>query len=218
MKALDEAKYYSPLEEKINIGSHAVGFILSIIALVLLLIHAYSYGNVLHIVSFSIFGVSLITLYAASTIYHSTKDPSLRNKFRIFDHASIYILIAGTYTPFTLVTLNGATGWSIFGVSWGMALTGIIIKIFFTGRFRLVSTLMYVFMGWIIIFAIDPLIKNLSQDGLTWLVAGGIAYTFGAILYSIKKIPLNHAIFHLFVLTGSACHFTSIYFYVLPVK
>ncbi len=216
MKPAQEIKYYPPIEEKINIISHGLGFVLSIMALGFLVVRASNHGDVWHIVSFSIFGASLIVLYAVSTIYHSTKKPELRCRLRILDHASIYILIAGTYTPFTLVTLQGATGWVIFGVSWGLALCGIILKLFFTGRYRLLSTSMYVFMGWIIVFAIKPLIANLSSDGLFWLVAGGLAYTLGAILYSIKKIKFNHAIFHIFVLMGSICHFVSVYFYILP--
>lgn len=216
MKPAQEIKYYPPIEEKINIISHGLGFVLSIMALGFLVVRASNHGDVWHIVSFSIFGASLIVLYAVSTIYHSTKKPELRCRLRILDHASIYILIAGTYTPFTLVTLQGTTGWVIFGVSWGLALCGIILKLFFTGRYRLLSTSMYVFMGWIIVFAIKPLIANLSSDGLFWLVAGGLAYTLGAILYSIKKIKFNHAIFHIFVLMGSICHFVSVYFYILP--
>ncbi len=215
-KKMDDTKHYSAAEEKINIASHTFGFVLSVIALVLLVVHASQHGNAWHIVSFSVFGISLVTLYAASTIYHSAKNPVIRNRLRIVDHATIYILIAGTYTPFTLITLGGFAGWTIFGVSWGMAVTGIVLKIFFTGKHDLISTLMYVFMGWIIVFAIEPLIHNLSADGLFWLVAGGIAYTVGAVLYSIKKIKFNHAIFHVFVLIGSACHFISVYFYVLP--
>jgi hemolysin III len=207
---------YSPLEERINIISHAVGLILSVIALCLLATHASLHGSALHIVSFSIYGISLITLYTASTLYHSAKNPVARTRLRVFDHASIYALIAGTYTPIALITLNGPTGWTIFGISWGLAATGIVLKLFFTGRYNLISTLMYVFMGWIIIFAIEPLINNLPQDGLTWLVAGGLAYTIGAILYGIKQIKLNHAIFHLFVLAGSFSHFVTIFFYVLP--
>jgi len=209
-------KYYSPIEERINIVSHAVGFILSIVALVFLVIHASLHGNVWHIVSFSIFGASLIILYAASTVYHSAKNPELRNRLKIIDHASIYVLIAGTYTPFTLVTLKGAIGWVIFGISWGMALTGIILKLFFTGRYNLISTLMYVLMGWLIVFAIKPLINNFPIEGLLWLVAGGISYTIGALIYSIKKIKFNHAIFHMLVLSGSFCHFMSVFYYVLP--
>ncbi len=216
MKDINGIKYYSPIEEKINIISHSIGFILSIVALVLLVTHANLHGNVRHIVSFSIFGTSLIILYVASTFYHSAKKAKLRNRLKITDHASIYILIAGTYTPFTLVTLNGTTGWVIFGTSWGLALTGIILKLFFTGKYNLISTIMYVLMGWVIIFAIKPLINNLPLNGFLWLLAGGISYTIGAILYSIKKIKFNHAIFHVFVLIGSFSHFMSVFFYVLP--
>ena len=216
MKGIEGIKYYSPVEEKTNIISHAIGFILGIVALVLLVTYASLYGNVWHIVSFSIFGTSLVVLFAASTFYHSVKKPELRNKLRIIDHVSIYILIAGTYTPFTLVTLNGPIGWSIFGTAWGLALTGTILKLFFTGKYKIISTLIYVFMGWIIVFAIKPVINNLSLECLLWLFAGGMAYTVGAILYSIKKIKFNHAIFHVFVLIGSFCHFVSVFFYVLP--
>ncbi len=208
---------YSALEEKINISSHALGFILSIAALILLNTRSFQYGDILHIVSFSIFGASLIALYGASTLYHHAKDPELRNRLRILDHAAIYLLIAGTYTPFTLVTLNGPTGWTIFAITWLMAAIGITLKIYFTGKYDILSTAMYVFMGWIILFAIQPLIDSLSAEGLFWLVSGGIAYTVGAVLYSIDKIKFNHAIFHSFVLAGSACHFISVYFYVLPV-
>jgi len=214
--ANQEVKFYSPLEEKINILSHATGLLLSLIALLLLVTRASLHGNAWHIVSVSIFGVSLIALYAASTTYHSAKKPELRARLRIIDHATIYVLIAGTYTPFTLVTLNGSVGWWIFGISWGLAVSGIILKLFFTGRFNLLSTLMYVFMGWIIVFAVKPLVAALPTEGLYWLVAGGLSYTIGAIIYSIKSISLNHAIFHLFVLVGSICHFVAIYFYVLP--
>ena len=216
MQEFDDTKHYSPLEEKINITSHAIGLILSVVALALLSTHAGMNGNIWHIVSFSIFGVSLVTLFAASTIYHSANDPELRARLRIVDHAAIYVLIAGTYTPFTLVTLNGTSGWVIFGAAWGMALTGIVLKLFFTGRFELVSTMMYVFMGWIIVFDLDTLINKLSSDGLFWLVAGGVAYTVGAILYGIKQIKFNHAIFHVFVLVGAFCHFVAVYFSVLP--
>lgn len=207
-------KFYSPLEEKINVTTHAAGLVLSVIALVLLVTRAIRQGNIWHIVSFSIFGVSLCVLYAASTFYHNSKEPELRSKLRVFDHASIYVLIAGTYTPYTIVTLNGLTGWVIFGISWGLAISGIILKLFFTGKYDFISTLMYVFMGWIIIFAIKPLLINLSSDGIFWLIAGGISYTLGAVIYSIKKIKFNHAIFHIFVLIGSGCHFLSIYLYV----
>jgi len=187
MKGIEGVKYYSPIEEKINIISHAIGLILSVIASVFLFIYANRYGEVWHIVSFSIFGGSLIILYSASTFYHSAKAAELRGRLKVFDHASIYILIAGTYTPFALVTLHGSIGWVIFGIIWGLALTGIILKLFFTGKYQLISTLMYVLMGWVIIFAIKPLMNSLPLDGFIWLLAGGISYTIGAILYSIKK-------------------------------
>ncbi|RKZ55922.1 MAG: hemolysin D [Gammaproteobacteria bacterium] len=216
MKKDKELNHYSVAEERINILSHVLGFVLSVVALVLLVRHASINGDVWHVISFSVFGVSLMILYAASTVYHSAKNPQFRKKMRIVDHASIYVLIAGTYTPFTLVTLNGFTGWVMFGVTWGMAVIGITLKLFYTGRYDSISTLMYVFMGWVIVFAIGPLIDNLSSDGLFWLVAGGMAYTTGAILYSIEKIKFNHAIFHVFVLAGSFCHFVSVYFYILP--
>ncbi|HCT29253.1 MAG TPA: hemolysin D [Bacteroidales bacterium] len=209
-------KSYSANEERINVISHAIGFVLSIIALIFLVSKAFSHGGIMQIVSFSIFGVSLCILYAASTLYHNAKDIEKRSHLKIFDHASIYVLIAGSYTPFTLVTLYGKTGWIIFCITWGAAIIGIILKLFFTGRFSIVSTIMYVIMGWVIVFAVKPLINNLSSDGLFWLFAGGVAYTIGAVLYTIKSIPFNHAIFHLLVLIGSFCHFISIYFYVLP--
>ena len=212
----DTAKFYPPAEERINITSHALGLLLSIAALPALVLHAAQYGNAWHIVAFAVFGLSMIGLYASSTFYHLAKNPALRNRMRIVDHASIYLLIAGTYTPFTLITLGGTSGWVVFAVSWSMAVTGIVLKIFFTGRFQLLSTLMYVFMGWIVIFVMKPLVNNLPIEGVYWLIWGGIAYTVGAVLYSIKKIHFNHATFHVFVLIGSFCHFVSVYFYVLP--
>ena len=215
MKDIEGIKYYSPAEEKVNVISHAIGFILGIVYFVLLVTHATRHGDVWHIVSFSVFGAGLVILYAASTVYHSAKMPALRSRLRIIDHISIYVLIAGTYTPFALVTLHGTLGWVIFGTAWGLALTGIILKLFFTGRYSLISSIMYVLMGWIALFAIKPLANNLPFEGLLWLLAGGIAYTIGAILYSIKKIRFNHAIFHVFVLIGSFCHFISVFFYVL---
>ncbi len=211
-----ELKVYSPLEEKANILSHTLGLLLSFAALILLVVRAGRYGDAWHVVGAAIFGASLIALYAASTAYHSATNPARRARLRIIDHATIYILIAGTYTPFSLVTLHGPVGWTIFGVTWGMAAIGTVLKLFFTGRFNLVSTLMYVFMGWIIVFAVKPLIANFPLEGIYWLVAGGVSYTTGAVIYSIGKMPLNHAIFHVFVLGGSICHFVAVYFYLLP--
>lgn len=210
--------FYETKEEKLNVITHGIGFLLSIAALVLLVVYASKEGTVWHITSFAIFGASLIVLYAASTLYHYTQNPDLRFKLNILDHSAIYILIAGTYTPFTLVVLKGWVGWTIFGLSWGLAIIGIVFKVFYFGKFDKISTIAYVLMGWVIIFAIKPLIDSFPVNGLLWLLAGGIAYTVGALLYSIKKIPYNHAIFHICVLIGSFCHFMAIFFYVLPAK
>ena len=207
-------KFYSPTEEKLNIWSHAFGIFLSIIALVLLIIKAVQQDNIWMMISFPIFGVSLILLYLASTLYHASKEPQKRFKLKVFDHAAIYVLIAGSYTPFTLVSLNGETGWLIFSMVWVMAFTGIILKLFFTGRFKVISTAMYVLMGWLIVFYFQDLTASLHEKGVFYLILGGVLYTIGAILYSIKKIKFNHAIFHFFVLAGSFCHFLSIYLYV----
>lgn len=207
-------QFYSPTEEKLNIWSHAFGIILSIIALVLLIIKAVQQDNIWMMISFPIFGVSLILLYLASTLYHASKEPQKRFKLKVFDHAAIYVLIAGSYTPFTLVSLNGETGWLIFSMVWVMAFTGIILKLFFTGKFKIVSTAMYVLMGWLIVFYFQDLTAHLHEKGVFYLILGGVLYTIGAILYSIKKIKFNHAIFHFFVLAGSFCHFLSIYLYV----
>ena len=204
-------QFYSPTEEKLNIWSHAFGIFLSIIALVLLIIKAVQQDNIWMLISFPIFGVSLILLYLASTLYHASKEPQKRFKLKVFDHAAIYVLIAGSYTPFTLVSLNGETGWLIFSMVWVMAFTGIILKLFFTGKFKIVSTAMYVLMGWLIVFYFQELTARLHEKGVFYLILGGVLYTIGAILYSIKKIKFNRAIFHFFVLAGSFCHFLSIY-------
>lgn len=214
MEKKTNIQFYSPAEEKLNIWSHAFGIFLSIIALVLLIIKAVQQDNIWMMISFPIFGVSLILLYLASTLYHASKEPQKRFKLKVFDHAAIYVLIAGSYTPFTLVSLNGETGWLIFSIVWVMAFTGIILKLFFTGKFKIVSTAMYVLMGWLIVFYFQDLTASLHEKGVFYLILGGVLYTIGAILYSIKKIKFNHAIFHFFVLAGSFCHFLSIYLYV----
>ena len=208
--------HYPAAEERINVASHAAGLLLSVAGLVALVIQALRHGDTWHVVSFSIYGGSMVMLFAASTAYHGSRAAARRAHLRTVDHASIYLLIAGTYTPFALVTLNGPIGWWLFGVTWGMAVAGIVLKLFYTGRFNHLSTGVYVFMGWLIVFFIKPLIANLPPAGLAWLLAGGIAYTLGAALYSIERLPFNHAIFHLFVLLGAACHFVAVYGYVLP--
>ena len=208
---------YSFLEELFNSITHGAGVLLSVAALVLLIIFSNTYGTTSHVVSCTIFGVTLILLYSASTLYHSIQKPQVKSVLKIIDHSCIYLLIAGTYTPFLLVTLRGVLGWTMFGAIWFMAISGVLFKIFFVHRFKIISTLAYLLMGWIIIFVIRPLIDSLPSGGIILLVAGGLAYSLGVIFYAWKRLPFNHAIWHLFVLAGSICHFFAIIFYVLPL-
>jgi hemolysin III len=203
---------YPVAEERINIYSHGLGLVAGVVALFALVLKA---SGMLQIVSVVVFAASLIALYGSSTIYHSTQNVARRAWLRTVDHSMIYVLIAGSYTPLALLVLKGPVGWTIFGVSWAMAATGIVIKLFHTGKYNKISTAMYVFMGWIIVFAIKPLAANLSSEGLTWLFAGGVSYTVGALFYSIRKMPYGHATFHVFTLLGSACHFVCVYYFVL---
>ncbi len=204
--------YYPRTEELLNIITHFIGLILSIAGLVILVVFGAIYGNVWHIVSFSIFGSSMVLLYLASTLYHSAKSQTLRKRLNVFDHSAIYVLIAGTYTPFCLVALNGTIGWVLFGITWGLAVVGIVLKMFYTGRYDKISTAGYVLMGWVAVFAAEPLYENLQIEALVYLIAGGLSYTIGAIFYSIRKLPYNHAIFHGWVLLGTALHFVAIFY------
>lgn len=205
---------YSIAEERLNVLTHGFGMFMSVVALFFLIKKSFNYAGFWQQASFIIYGVSMIVLYAASTFYHAAKMPKLRRKLNILDHAAIYVLIAGSYTPFCLVVLPEPTGWCLFVFVWLFALAGVILKLFFTGRFDKLSTALYLVMGWQVVFLIKPLIDNLSYDGLFYLLLGGVFYTVGAILYSIQRIPFNHAIFHVFVLLGSASHFLTIFFYV----
>lgn len=203
------------VEELVNSLTHGIGAALSVVATVLLVVYASTEGNVWHVVSFSIFGASLITLYSASTLYHSARKMRLKVKLNRFDHSAIYILIAGTYTPYTLVTLNGWLGWTIFGIIWALAIAGVLYKVFFySAKYRKISAILYVIMGWIIVMAIKPMIDNMAPGGLWLLLAGGLSYSLGVVFYLWKSLPLSHGIFHLFVLGGSICHFFSILLYV----
>ncbi|CAM1351960.1 MULTISPECIES: PAQR family membrane homeostasis protein TrhA [Tenacibaculum] len=205
---------YSKKEEWLNIATHGLGLLLSIIAFPILITKSLNYTNFWELISFIIYGVSLIVLYSASTFYHAAKDPKKRRRLNIFDHAAIYILIAGSYSPFCLITLPKELGWYMFGFVWLFALTGVILKLFFTGKYDKLSTALYLLMGWQVIFFIKPLAASLPENGLLFLILGGAFYTIGAILYSIKKIKYNHAIFHVFVLFGSISHFVTIFYYI----
>lgn len=205
---------YSHKEEIANAISHGVGVLLSIAALVILVVHAALYGDAWHVVSFAIFGSSLVILYTCSTLLHSLRGKA-KEIFEILDHSAIYLLIAGSYTPFLLVTLRGASGWTLFGIIWGLALAGIVFKAYFVKRFILLSTLFYIGMGWIIIFAFPALLDQLPMGGIVWLVIGGVLYTVGSIFYVWRRIPYHHAIWHVFVIGGSVSHFFAVLLYVL---
>ena len=202
---------YSDSEEKLNIWSHAFGLLLSLIAFPFLFVKAFQFSGFLKPISFIIYGTSLIILYAASTFYHAAKNAIKRRRLNIFDHAAIYVLIAGSYTPYCLVALDSTLGNYMVIFVWLFALVGIILKLFFTGKFNIISTAMYLLMGWQVVFFIKPLMENLSSYSLNLLFLGGVFYSIGAILYVIKKLSYNHAIFHLFVLLGSISHFLSVY-------
>jgi hemolysin III len=202
---------YSATEEKLNVLSHGFGLVLSVIAFPFLILKSMEFTGFWKPISFIIYGLSLIILYAASTFYHAAKTPKKRRRLNIFDHSAIYVLIAGSYSPFCLVGLNSNLGWYMFLFVWLFALTGVILKLFFTGRFDKISTAMYLLMGWQVLFFIKPLMQSLTAEGLQFLIVGGVFYSIGAILYSIKKMPYNHFIFHVFVLLGSVSHFIAIF-------
>lgn len=203
---------YSKIEEKLNIWSHAFGLLLSIIAFPFLVIKSFNFDGFWKPTSFIIYGLSLMILYAASTFYHAATEPKKRRKLNIVDHAAIYVLIAGSYTPFVLIGLDAVLGNYMFIFVWLLALVGVILKLFFTGRFSKLSTAMYLLMGWQVVFFISPLMESLSSFSFHYLFIGGVFYSIGAVLYMTKKLPYNHAIFHLFVLLGSFSHFLAIYY------
>ncbi|MDX1802489.1 MAG: hemolysin III family protein [Alcanivorax sp.] len=210
---------YSVLEELLNGLTHGVGAALSIAGTVVLVVAASLLGDPWKIVSFSIFGASLILLYSASTLYHSLRDPKLRATFKMLDHCAIYALIAGTYTPFLLVNLRGTSGWLLFAIIWGLALAGIGLKALYGHRFKALRVIIYLAMGWLILFASHDLTTRLNDLGFWLVLAGGITYTVGVVFYLADRfIPFNHAIWHLFVVGGSVCHFYAIYYGVLPFK
>ena len=209
---------YSNREELTNSLTNGVGIGLSVVGLVLLVVYSALHGDAWHVTSTAIFGTSLIALYTASTLYHSFRSPALKQLLRKFDHAAIFLLIAGSYTPFLLVSLRGTWGWSLFGIVWALAVIGIGLKFKFAGRFRVISTLIYLGMGWLVVVVAKPLIIALPPAGLIWLAAGGACYSFGTIFYLAKRLPYHHAVWHLFVLGGSICHWIAVFFYVVPHK
>ncbi|PTY37551.1 hemolysin III [Saccharospirillum sp. MSK14-1] len=206
---------YSILEEWANSLTHGIGAVLSIAGLIVLVVLASLYGDAWQIVSASVYGATLILLYSASTLYHAIQAPRVRQLMRRFDHIAILYLIAGTYTPFTLVTLRGPWGWTLFGIVWGLTLLGTVVHLTSLRRFHWLMVGLYLFMGWSVLIAIRPLIATLPPAGLSLLVAGGLSYTLGVVFYGMKRLPFNHAIWHLFVLAGSALHFFTVLYYVI---
>ena len=205
-------------EELVNSLTHGFGLTLSIAGFAVLLILAILDGGALRIVSCSVYGFTLVLLYTASTLYHSARPGSLKNALQVLDHSSIYLLIAGTYTPVTLVILRGAWGWTLFGLVWGVSLLGILLRIFFARYFNAVSIGLYVLTGWLVVIAIKPLLADVPLHGLLWIMAGGLFYMLGIVFYAWRKLPYNHAVWHVCVLGGSVCHYFAILFYVLPAK
>lgn len=208
---------YTLGEELCSAITHGIGVGLSITALVLMVVKAAVSGSALAVVSSAIYGATLIVLYTMSTLYHSF-SPRIGAKrvFRIFDHCSIFLLIAGTYTPFSLLVLKGAIGWTIFGIVWGAAVLGIVLNAINLEKYKVFSMICYIAMGWVIIFTFKTLIDSLSFGGIVFLLVGGVCYTLGAVIYGVgKKVKFMHSVWHLFVLSGSICHFFSVLLYVL---
>ncbi|MDV6377125.1 hemolysin III family protein [Sporosarcina sp. GW1-11] len=205
--------YKNRSEERWNAITHAIGLLLSIPALVFLILAGVERGTSVHVVSFTIFGASMVLLFLMSTLLHSMPE-KVKSFFSILDHSAIYVLIAGTYTPFLLVTIQGALGWTLFGIVWGLTLFGILFKVFYIHRFEKLSLALYIFMGWLIVFAIKPLYEQLPTAGLWLLITGGLFYTVGSVFYMWRRIPYNHAIWHLFVIAGSVAMYFSVLLYV----
>ena len=201
-------------EEFYNALTHGIGAILGVVGLVLLMVYETSKTN-FSLFSVVVYGLSIIILFSASTLYHTIRRERLKHKFRVIDHISIYFLIAGTYTPLLLITLQDSLGWPLFWTVWGIALFGIVLKIFFTGRFEIFSTLLYLVMGWLIIFDFSTLNDLMEPEGIYWLAAGGAAYTIGIVFYSLSNKPFFHVIWHVFVLLGAISHFMMVFGYVI---
>jgi hemolysin III len=195
-------------EELANALTHGAGMVASLVATAVLVVLAAMRGEARSVIGAAVFGAALVLLYTASTAYHTVRSPRAKARLQVFDHCAIYVLIAGTYTPFMLTGLRGGWGWSLFGVAWGLAAAGVVFKLFFTGRFDRVSTGIYLAMGWMVVVAIVPMVQRLPGAVLLWLVAGGLAYTAGTVFY-LNSRRYSHAVWHLFVLAGSACHYTA---------
>jgi hemolysin III len=203
-------------EELASALTHGLGATAALAGGAVLITLAVLYGDGWQLAAAIVFGVCLLLLYLASTLYHAIQHPVAKARLKVFDHCAIYLLIAGTYTPFTLIGLRGPTGWWLFAAIWALALAGVVFKLFFTGRFKLLSTLIYVAMGWLVILAIKPVLAALDDWTFGWLLAGGVFYTLGTVFYHRPGLRYSHAIWHLFVLAGSVCHYVAVMAQVLP--
>jgi hemolysin III len=213
MKSLNSARY-SFGEEVANSITHGVGWLLSVCGLAILVTFAAITGGALRVVTCAVFGSTLVLLYAASTLYHALPSDRAKHIFRVLDHSSIFSLIAGTYTPLTLVAVGGPWGWSLFGAIWALAAIGVLLNTFAHGRWRWLSISLYVSMGWLVVIAIRPLVASVTAGVLVLIVAGGLSYTLGLVFYSWRRLPYGHAVWHLFVLAGSVLHYLAVLFAV----
>ena len=212
-----EPSRYSFGEELAHAVSHGLGAGLAIAGLAVLMAAAAMRGEGAgQIVPLAIYGAAMILMFTMSTLYHSFPWPRVKRVFRVLDHEMIFLMIAGSYTPFVLITLRGPLGWTLFGIVWGLAAAGLVFQGFCTGRYKKATTALYVLMGWIIVFALKPLLAEMPAAGIRWLVAGGLCYTLGAVVYLFKRVPYHHAVWHLAVLAGGACHYFAILWHVRP--
>jgi len=219
MRSPEPFKFKFTLKEEVWNGiTHGIGAALAVAGLTLLVVLAAINGDSWRIVSFSIYGSTLVLLYLASTLYHSIQIPKVKRVLQVMDHAAIYLLIAGSYTPFLLVNMRGTLGWTLFGVVWGLALLGIALRTIFVGRFEKLAVAGYLLMGWLMVVGFKEMQLSIPSGGMALIIAGGITYTVGVIFFAWRKLPYNHAIWHLFVMGGSMCHFFAMLFYVLPTS
>lgn len=209
---------YTEKEELFNRLTHLAAAIMSVIGAVVLLFTASHTGDTYRVVSVAVFCVTLSVFYVISTLYHTVREPRIRYLFRILDHAGIFLVIAGSYTPYTLVPMRAGNGWALFGVIWGLAIAGAIFKTFMTHRLAFLAPVFYLALGWLIVVDLEGLLSMVPIKGVLWLLAGGLCYTVGILFYAIDRIPYNHAIWHVFVIAGSVCHYLSVLFYVVPVN
>ncbi len=210
------APLYSLGEEVAHAVTHGLGLLLSLAGLAILVAASSLRGNIWHLVGCSIFGTTLVLLYAASTLYHAISGSRAKRVFQRFDHAAIFLLIAGTYTPFILISLRGGWGWTLLALVWTLAILGIVLQVTVPSWARRFSVLLYLAMGWLGVVAVEPLAHSVHPDGLALLILGGVTYTLGVIFYAWRRLPYNHAVWHIFVMAGSACHFSCVLGYVIP--